>query len=177
MLIGEVKEIAPARFGHRMVVKHMPKFPFMLNEDLHRRVNVKFANELSLWGAMPESHLIAIATFGLGPTGLASVESIALMIVNENWIPFETTFDATLLDALTHAQASYLKGLRYNLPSKEPLASVVLTQEDATPVAMYVVPPDADGAHRLVLEALVADSEMAAWVWKAGVEEMPTLPT
>lgn len=176
MLIGEVKEIAPARFGHRMFVKHMPKFPFMLNEDLHRRMNVKFANELSLWGAMPESHLIAIATFGLGPTGFASVESIALMIVNENWIPFETSYDAALLDALTHAQANYLKGLRYNLPGKEPLASVVLTQEDATPIAMYVVPPDADGAHRLALEALVADSEMAAWVWKAGVEEMPALP-
>ena len=67
MLIGEVKEIAPARFGHRMVVKHLPKFPFMLNEDVHRRMTAKFANELSLWGAMPEAHLIAVATFGLGP--------------------------------------------------------------------------------------------------------------
>ena len=69
MLIGEVKEIAPARFGHRMVVKHVPKFPFMLNDDVHRRMTVKFADELSLWGAMPEAHLIAIATFRARPHG------------------------------------------------------------------------------------------------------------
>ena len=176
MLIGEVKEIGPTRFGHRVVIKHMPKFPFMLNDDVHRRMNVKFANELSLWGAMPDAHLIAIATFGLGPTGLASVETIALMIVNDNWIPFESRYDAALLDELTTRHASYLKGLRYNLPGSEPLASVVLREDDAAPVAMYLVPPDADDAYRTVLEALVAESDMAAWVWKAGVEEMPALP-
>ena len=48
MLIGEVKEIAPARYGHRIVIKHLPKFPFMANEDVHRRMNAKFANELAL---------------------------------------------------------------------------------------------------------------------------------
>ena len=142
MLIGEVKEIAPARFGHRMVVKHVPKFPFMLNDDVHRRMTAKFADELSLWGAMPEAHLIAIATFGLGPTGVASIETIALMIVTENWIPFENSYDAALLDALTRGRASYLKGLRYNLPADRPLASVVLREDDAAPVAMYVVPPE-----------------------------------
>ena len=92
-------------------------------------MNSKFANELSLWGAMPETHLIAIATFGLGPTGLASIESIALMIVTENWIPFEHSFDAALLDALTRHRASFLKGLRYNLTAERPLASVVLRED------------------------------------------------
>ena len=141
MLIGEVKEIAPARFGHRLVVKHLPKFPLMLNDDLQRRLSAKFANKLSLWGAMPEAHLIAIATFGLEPTGVASIESIALMIVNDNWIPFENSYDAALLDALTRERASFLKGLRYNLSLDRPLASVVLREDDAAPVAMYVVPP------------------------------------
>jgi hypothetical protein len=176
MLIGEVKEIAPARFGHRMVVKHMPKFPYLLNEDVHRRMTAKFVNELSLWGAMPAAHLIVIATFGLGPTGVASIESIALMIVNENWIPFENSYDAALLDALTRARASFLKGLRYNLPLDRPLASVVLREEDAEPVAMYVVPPDAGEVYRAALEELTGESEMAEWVWNAGVDEMPALP-
>jgi hypothetical protein len=176
MLIGEVKEIAPARFGHWMVVKHLPKFPYLLNDDVHRRLSAKFANELSLWGAMPEAHLVAIATFELGPTGVASIESIALMIVNENWIPFENTYDAALLDALTRERASFLKGLRYNLGVDRPVASVVLREDDAEPVAMYVVPPDADEAYRAALEELTAESEMTAWVWNAGVDEMPALP-
>jgi hypothetical protein len=176
MLIGEVKEIGPARFGHRMVVRHMPKFPFMLNDDVHRRMNAKFANELSLWGAMPESHLIAIATFGMGPTGLASIETIALMVVNENWIPFESSYDAALVAELTKRRASFLKGLRYNLAADQPLASVVLASDDSEPVAMYVVPPGADDAYRGALEALTDESDMTSWVWNAGVEEMPALP-
>ena len=65
------------------------------------------------------------------------------MIVTENWIPFENSYDAALLDALTRGRASYLKGLRYNLPADRPLASVVLREDDAAPVAMYVVPPSA----------------------------------
>ena len=56
---------------------------------------------------MPEAHLIAIATFGLGSTGVASIESIALMIVNENWIPFENSYDAALLDALTREPSKF----------------------------------------------------------------------
>ena len=140
------------------------------------RITAKFANELSLWGAMPEAHLIAIAPFGLGPTGVASIESIALMIVNENWIPFENSYDAALLEALTRSHASYLKGLRYNLALDRPLASVVLREDDGEPVAMYVVPPDADEAYRAALEELTGESEMTAWVWNAGVDEMPALP-
>jgi hypothetical protein len=176
LLIGEVKEVASARFGHRLVVKHLPRFPFMLNEDVHRRMTAKFANELSLWGALPEAHLVAIATFGLAPTGVASIESIALMVVNENWIPFEHSYDAMLIDALTRQRASFLKGLRYNLSVARPLASVVLREDGVAPVAMYVAPPDADEAYRAALEQLMEESEMAAWVWTAGEAEMPPLP-
>ena len=177
MLIGEVKEIAPARYGHRIVIKHLPKFPFMANEDVHRRMSAQFANELSLWGAMSETHLIAIATFGLGALGVALIESIALMVVNENWIPLEHSFDAALLDALTRRRASYLKGLRYNLSVERPLASVVLREDGAAPIAMYIVPPTADDAYRAALAELTSESAMAAWVWNAGASEMPPLPS
>ena len=176
MLIGEVKEIAPARYGHRLVIKHLPKFPFMANEDAHRRMNSKFANGLSLWGAMPETHLIAIATFGIGPTGVASIESIALMVVNENWIPFEHSFDAALLDALTRSRSNFLKGLRYNLSTERPLASVVLREDGAAPIAMYILPPTAGDAYRAALDDLTSESAMTAWIWNAGAAEMPPLP-
>ena len=127
-------------------------------------------------GAMPETHLIAIATFGLGPTGVASIESIALMIDNENWIPFEHSFDAALLDTLTQRRASFLKGLRYNLSVERPLASVVLREDGAAPIAMYIVPPTADDAYRAALAELTSESAMTAWTWDAGAAEMPPLP-
>jgi hypothetical protein len=40
-------------------------------------------------GADEASHLIAITTFGLTPAGLAVVEDMALMVVAENWVPYE----------------------------------------------------------------------------------------
>ena len=98
------------------------------------------------------------------------------MIVTENWIPFESSDDAALLVALTRARASYLKGLRYNLPIDRPLASVVLREDGVAPVAMYIVPLAADDAYRAALEELTGESEMTAWVWNAGAAEMPPLP-
>lgn len=69
ILIGEVKEIAPSRIGARLVVKHAPRFPFMLADDVERRLKKAFANELAVWDANAESHLITVATFGIGAAG------------------------------------------------------------------------------------------------------------
>jgi hypothetical protein len=176
IIVGEVKEIAPARSGYRLVIKHAPKFPFLLNEDIHRRMGVVFASELSLWNANPDTHLVAIATFGLDSAGVATVEAIALMVVTENWIPFESVSEASLLDALTRRKISFLKGLRYNLPASQPLASVVLHEDAPTPLAMFIVPNEADAAYRPALDALIASSDLAAWIWSPGNEPMPALP-
>jgi hypothetical protein len=176
LLIGEVKEIAPARFGHKLVIRHLPKFQFMLDEDIQRRMAAKFAPELSLWSALREGRLIAIATFSLDHAGVAQIDSIAAMAVNENWIPVEHSYDAALLDALTRRRASYLKGLRYNLPSGQPLASVILRQDGAAPVAMYIVPPDADEAYQATVAELAEKSGMASWIWAAGKSPLPALP-
>lgn len=176
ILIGEVKEIVAARFGYRLIVRHAPRFPFMLAEDAHKRMSAAFATELALWNAMPESHLIATATFGVDPVGIAVIESIAVMVVTENWIPFESRYDATLIDALTKARASFIKGLRYNLPAAQPMASVVLRHDRATPVAMYVVPDDAEPSYRNSLDQIVAESGVAAWIWEIREGAMPPLP-
>ena len=53
---------------------------------------------------------------------------------------------------------------------------MVLREDDSEPVAMYLVPPDANEAYRAALKELTGESEMTAWVWNAGVDEMPDLP-
>ncbi|TQC47016.1 DUF1173 family protein [Rhodococcus sp. WS4] len=35
------------------------------------------------------------------------------MVVTENWIPFESTFDKMVIDAMTTANRPFVKGLRY----------------------------------------------------------------
>ncbi len=176
ILIGEVKEIVPAHIGARLVVKHAPRFPFMLAEDVERRIKKTFANELALWNANADSHLVAIATFGIGPAGVATVEAIALMAVTENWIPVETGYDVMLVERLTKAGAGFVKSLRYNLPATQPMASLVMTQAGGASTALYLVPADADAAYRRKLEELVGDSGVPAWVWDIAAGPMPDLP-
>lgn len=176
MMIGEVKEIAPARFGHRVVIKHLPRFPFMLNDDVHRRINAVFASELALWNATADSHLIAIATFGIDAAGIASIESIALMVVTDRWLPFENRYEAALIDALAKRGASFVKSLRYNLPAAHPMACVVLRQDGAAPLGMYIVPDGAEADYREKLGELMDESGIAAWTWKIGDGAMPELP-
>src|SRR3954454_16090460 len=89
LLIGEVKEFAPSHSRHQLVVKHLPEFPFLLGEDLHRRMAARFQREIALWDGVAGAYLIVIAPVGVGPAGVAAVEELALMVVTDNWIPIE----------------------------------------------------------------------------------------
>ncbi|MFC3722019.1 DUF1173 domain-containing protein [Neoaquamicrobium sediminum] len=177
ILIGEVKEIAPAHLGARLIVKHAPRFPFMLAKDVERRVKKTFANALALWDAHSESHLVAVATFGIGPAGVATVEAIALMAVNENWIPVDTAYEAMLVERLTKTGTGFVKSLRFNLPSGQPMASLVVTRAVGESTALYLIPADADAAFREKLADLIGESGMPAWVWDIAKGPMPDLPS
>lgn len=164
LVVGEVKDIAPARFGHKIVLKHLPDFPLMAADDLHRRLRKAFAVEFALWEAVDGAHLVAIGTFGVAPSGVATLEQAALMVTTPNWIPFESTFDIALLDALTAAQRPFVKSLRYNVASTKPVATAVLTDtEPAT--ALYVLTPGTSADYRTELTALVAGSSLDSWTW------------
>lgn len=176
VLVGEVKELAAARSGQKLIVKHLPGFPFLIDDALHRRLLARFEREFSLWEAEPSSHLVAIATFGLNPAGLAIVEEIALMVVSENWIPYETVQEKRLVDGLARAREKSIKGLRYNLHPDQPIANALL-QNRTEPVALFIVPAGADGGFEASLQDMIAARrEMRTWVWRVGEGDMPPLP-
>lgn len=176
VLIGEVKEVAPARVGQRLVIKHMPGFPFMIDDALYRRLQTRFESELSLWGADPSSHLIAVSTFGLNAAGLAIVEEIAVMVVSENWIPYETVSEKKLIDALARLREKSVKGLRYDLQADQPIANALLPYRK-DPVALFVVPASADEKFEDSLQDMIASRpEMHAWTWRVADGDMPDLP-
>jgi Protein of unknown function (DUF1173) len=176
LAIGEVKEITPSRYGYKMVLKHCPDFPFMLDEDLHRRLKERFDAALQLWDAMEDVHLMLIGTFGLSAAGIALFEELALMAFTEQWLPMENAFDKTLIDTMVREDRRFIAGLRYNLPSTRPLACVVATDTDPAPTAMYIVPPGASQEYNLALNELVEQSKLASWIWRVGVAGMPPLP-
>lgn len=176
MIVAEVKEFSAAREGQRIVVRHMP-FPLMIEEGAWRRLAARYETELELWRSNETFHLIVIATFGVSAAGIAAVEELALMVVNENWLPFEDIHELRLLEKLGHLKRKSVKGLRFNLPRDAPIVSVTLPEQKPVPVAMFIVPASAGAEYEQALSDMIeARPEITHWVWRVAEGEIPRLP-
>lgn len=169
LLIGEVKEFERASSRAtticRALVEHLPDFPFVFPEEMNKRLQKRFAQELGVWDAVPDVKLIAIATFGVGNAGVATLEEMAVMLVDRHWLPFETIYEKSLIDLLIEGRRKFKKSLRYNVASSRPMATAVLSDTGKRPVALYIVPPTADEAFDEALEQLKHDSGADSWTW------------
>lgn len=176
MIVAEVKEFSSAREGQRIIVRHMP-FPLMIEDGAWRRLAARYETELELWRSNEAIHLIVIATFGISTAGIASVEEVALMVVNEHWLPFEDIQELRLLEKLSHLKRKSVKGLRFNLPRDAPIVSVTLPEQKPAPVAMFVVPASAGDEYEHALTDMIeARPEITPWVWRVAAGEIPRLP-
>ncbi|CCF00720.1 conserved hypothetical protein (plasmid) [Sinorhizobium fredii HH103] len=174
--VAEVKEFTAARQGHRITLRHLP-FPFMIEEGPWKRLDARYETELELWRSNEECHLILIATFGISVSGVAAVEEVAMMVVNEDWVPFESVHERHLLERLARLRRKSVKGLRFNLSRDQPIVSVTLPEQRPSPVALFIVPPGASESYeRALTEMIEARAEMTPWVWRVAEGEMPKLP-
>ncbi|WP_405132963.1 DUF1173 family protein [Nocardia sp. NBC_01388] len=172
LALGEVKDIAPARFGrHKLLIKHAPDCPFIVEPETLTHVRHAFGTEFALRQALPGSKLIVLLTFGVTAAGVAVADRIALMSVSADWIPFESVFEHTLISGLIGHGRRFTKSLRYNQPTTSPLASLVLTDTDP-PTACYLTtaatagpPPPPD-----------PNLPLRQWIWNTAVNAMPGIP-
>lgn len=171
MLIGELKSIDTARFGHKLVIKHLPDAALMVDDTLLARLNKRFSAEMELWQTDDAGHLMVIATFSVGRAGLATAEEISLVMTDRNWLPYESLFDKLLLDTALEARRRFTKSLRYNLTPDKPMASLVFTDTE-TPTAAFVLTTDED---RDTAAEIAADTGTEVWTWVV-TDDMPALP-
>lgn len=172
LLVGELKDIATARFGHKLVIKHLPDAPVMIDDTLLARLNKRFANELELWQAHDDGHLMVIATFSVGRAGLANAEEVSLVMTDRNWLPYESLHDKLLLDTALDARRRFTKSLRYNLVHDKPMASLVFTDTE-TPTAAFLVTKDEE---RDAAAQIATGTGTHVWTWVL-TEAMPPLPS
>ncbi|MGY4828625.1 DUF1173 domain-containing protein [Sphaerotilaceae bacterium SBD11-9] len=173
LLIGEVKELVPARYGFKAVVKHVPHQAFAIDEGLFRRLGHRFEPELSLWGSCDDIHMVMIATFGVASSGTSRIAEISLMPVTRQWLPIEDPFEKQLIDRLVDDERSFVKGLRYNLSAGSALPSATLTDcGSATPLLFIAHLGAADTAECSKL----CDASAPLWQWNPSCGPMPPLP-
>jgi Protein of unknown function (DUF1173) len=173
LLIAEVKEIVPARYGFKAVVKHLPDQAFALDEALYRRLGRRFATELALWGASEDLHMVVIATFNVAPSGIPTIMELSLMPVTRCWLPVEDGFEKQLIERLVGKGRSFIKGLRYNLEVGSPLASATLTDCEG-PAPLLLI--DHTGTVGDGQSRQIGDRSEPVWCWNPLDETMPALP-
>lgn len=176
LLVAELKNISESRYGFKLSFKHLPDFPFMMTEDLHKKFTKHFSIELELWDGREDTHLMVICSFHLNASGFANIVEIAAMIVSPQWIPLENNFDYELISRSVASNRKFVKTLRYNLPSTKPIACAVLT-DTATPCALYIHSPTMSESTFASMSNLINESKLASWVWHASSEVIPELPT
>ena len=173
VVIAEVKEIVPARYGFKSVVKHVPDQAFALDEQLYRRLGRRLESVLALWGASEDIHLVMIATFTVAAMGIPTIVELSLMPVTRHWLPVEDGFEKQLIERLVGEERSFVKGLRYNLDAGSVLASATLTDCESSVPLLFVVRPGAEDGGRC-LQA--CDPSATMWLWHPLREAMPALP-
>ncbi len=174
LLIGEVKEIVPARYGFKAIVKHMPDQAFSIDEQLYRRLGRRFEPELALWGASEDIHIVMIATFGVSSAGVPAIHELCLMPVTRQWLPVKDGFEKQLMDRLVSENRAFVKGLHYNLGRGNGIASAALTDCEGSAPMLFIVPAGLDEASPG--PATGASGSPPVWTWRRSGELMPPFP-
>ena len=173
LLIAEVKEIVPARYGFKAVVKHVPDQAFALDEQLYRRLGQRFESALALWGAAEDIHMVMMATFSVAAAGIPTIMELSLMPVTRYWLPVEDGFEKQLIERLVVDGRSFVKGLRYDLGAGSALASATLTDCEGSAPLLFVVHAGIEDSERYLQ---VCEPSVPVWMWNASGEAMPALP-
>ena len=173
LLIAEVKEIVPARYGFKAVVKHVPDQAFALDEQLYRRLGRRFASALALWGAADDIHMVMIATCSVAAAGIPTIVELSLMPVTRHWLPVEDGYEKQLIERLVADGRSFVKGLRYNLGAEGALASATLTDCEGSAPLLFIVHAGIEDSGR---HFQVCNPSVPAWFWHPTSEAMPALP-
>lgn len=174
LLIGEVKEIVPARYGFKAVIKHLPDQAFAIDEQLYRRLGRRFEPELALWGASDDIHMVMIATFGVGSAGVPAIHELCLMPATRQWLPVADGFEKQLLDRLVGENRFFVKGLHYNLGRGDRIASAALTDCEGSVPMLFIVPADLDQSSPGPETGAAGDASI--WTWCRSGEPMPPFP-
>lgn len=174
MILGELKAIEPSRYGYKLVLKHMADYPVYASADTVLQLQKRFAAELEIAACIEDVHLVFIATASVNHAGHASLEDASVMLVDENWIPFENIDERDLIKELTRTGRSFLKGLRFNVQGR-PLANLLLTDVPIA-TAMYILSSTLSDENHAVISEMTSDSRINHWIWQTDLGPWPPIP-
>lgn len=164
LVIAEYKSLESTAHGARFTFKHAPDCAFFAEAELAQKFEKVFGDQLKLIEAIGSGHAVVIASFSIAAAGYPVLQKIGMMLVANNWIPFESLRELDVLKALTEQSRAFQKQMRFNLPADVPIASVVLL-DTTDPVALFVADNPSDAGSLATITTAYDESRYASWCW------------
>ena len=169
VVVGEIKDFRKSALGEQVFVKHLPDWPFLLDEQMAKRFHERFKTEEALHaGSVGRTKLVMAASFAIGRAGYAEIFEISVIVVSNQWLPVESMDELDLVDKAVAESRRFAKGLRFNLDVDRRVASLVLTDTGSQPTAVYLedAMPSSDNDHALT--ELLDGSGIRYVMWRPG---------
>ena len=175
MVIGEVKSIEKITLGYKLVIKHMPDCPLMLDAKSGGKILHQFEHLFALRDMQEGVRLIAVLTVTMKGFADYRVDTMSIAMTTDTWIPVENSFEKALAEALIKAGRRFIKPLSFDAPSSVAFPNFLLQDAAREPLPMNIVLPTANKTAQKAKEDLIAASPTGSWIWR--IEESPQLPT
>jgi len=174
LVVGEVKDLSERAGVSGLTIKHMPDCALSLDGATARHVLRRFEGERLLKAQQPNVRLVVASTVQISPVEGLHVDTLTLMTVTPEWIPFDHPLELALLSTLVREKRRFMKPLRYDAARSSAFADVLLLDLGSRPVPLDVVLPSEDRHRRQAKEAAIAARDTRGWVWRP--EESFTMP-
>jgi hypothetical protein len=177
LVIGELKEFTEAKFGYRLVLKHMADCPLWLNADAAARMRRHFEASLYAWQTQAPVRLVVACTIRGTEQQNYQVDTATVMMTTINWVPIDNLFEKTVADALTKEGRRFRKQLRYDAPASAAFPNFFLLDVGGEPVALDILHPNVDRTQRNAKEEAIASRPLGSWVWRTETSlSLPPFP-
>ena len=173
IVIGEVKEILPARSAFNIVLNHLPDLPFSIEAHLYGRMIQNFENELFMWRSAADVYLMVAATFTLTSGDQPMIDEVSLVPTSGQWIPADDAFELRLVNCLVRESRSFRKSLQLNskVPSLYP--SAILLDVKAAPIGLAL---DRDSGYGVDASTVSESGTTPDWPWRIRKGDLPAFP-
>jgi len=177
LLVAEVKDLVERGDGYSMVLKHLPDCALALDSATGRQLARRFERELLAKAQQPDTRLIVGCTLRPAEQGLGHADTLAMIAVTPEWLPFEHLLERALLGELVREDRRFLKPLPYEAGPSAGLASALLLDVGDAPAPLYVEVPTVCGQRLRLPDQRGAGTGSKTWVWRPGEAfNIPPLP-
>jgi hypothetical protein len=178
LVIGELKELKQISVGYRLTLKHAPDCAFLVEQKLAGRVMRLCADAFQARDTLPGTRLLSAFTLAVNALDDYRVDTMTVMAVTENWIPFANAYEKKLTDALTLARRRFIKPLDYDAPAAVAIPDFLLLDAGDAVLAMYIALATASKTRKRAQDELIKHTAGPAWVWATqSTLSLPALPT